>query len=77
MNLVKRLLDTEARRRGDRAITPHQAGSGICLNVTSQATTPSHFPVKSLDRKVRKAIKKGTAPLNVVAETLSKLQALL
>lgn len=33
--------------------------------------------VKSLDWKVRKAIKKGTAPLDVVAETLSKLQALL
>lgn len=33
--------------------------------------------VKSLDWKVRKAIKKGTAPLDVVEETLSKLQALL
>jgi mRNA interferase MazF len=33
--------------------------------------------VKSLDWKVRKAIKKGTASLDVVAETLSKLQALL
>ena len=33
--------------------------------------------VKNLDWKVRKAIKKGTAPLDVVAETLSKLQALL
>ena len=33
--------------------------------------------VKSLDWKVRKAVKKGTAPLNVVEETLSKLQALL
>ena len=33
--------------------------------------------VKSLDWKVRKAIKKGTAPLDVVAEILSKLQALL
>ena len=33
--------------------------------------------VKSLDWKVKKAVKKGTASLNVVAETLSKLQALL
>lgn len=33
--------------------------------------------VKSLDWKVRKAVKKGTAPADVVAETLSKLQALL
>lgn len=33
--------------------------------------------VKSLDWKVRKAIKKGTAPSDVIAETLSKLQALL
>lgn len=33
--------------------------------------------VKSLDWKVRKAVRKGTAPLNVVEETLSKLQALL
>jgi len=33
--------------------------------------------VKSLDWKVRKAVKKGTAPSGVIAETLSKLQALL
>jgi mRNA interferase MazF len=33
--------------------------------------------VKSLDWKVRKAVKKGTAPSDVVAETLSKLHALL
>ncbi len=33
--------------------------------------------VKSLDWKVRKAIKKGVAPNDVIAETLSKLQALL
>jgi mRNA interferase MazF len=33
--------------------------------------------VKSLDWKVRKAVKKGTAPSDVIAETLSKLQALL
>jgi mRNA interferase MazF len=33
--------------------------------------------VKSLDWKARKAVKKGTASIDVVAETLSKLQALL
>ena len=33
--------------------------------------------VKSLDWKVRRATKKGTAPLDVIGETLSKLQALL
>ncbi len=33
--------------------------------------------VKSLDWKVRKAVKKGTASIDVIAETLSKLQALL
>ncbi len=33
--------------------------------------------VKSLDWKVRKAVKKGTASVDVVAETLSKLQTLL
>lgn len=33
--------------------------------------------VKSLDWKVRKAIKKGAASSSVIAETLSKLQALL
>ena len=33
--------------------------------------------VKSLDWKVRKAVKKGTAPIDVVTETLSKLLTLL
>ena len=33
--------------------------------------------VKSLDWKVRKAVKKGTASIEVIAETLSKLQTLL
>ena len=33
--------------------------------------------VKSLDWKVRKALKKGTASIDVIAETLSKLQTLL
>ena len=33
--------------------------------------------VKSLDWKVRKAVKKGIASVDVIAETLSKLQTLL
>jgi mRNA interferase MazF len=33
--------------------------------------------VKSLDWKVRKAVKKGTASNEVIAETLSKLQTIL
>jgi len=33
--------------------------------------------VKSLDWRVRKAVKKGTASIEVIAETLSKLQTLL
>jgi mRNA interferase MazF len=33
--------------------------------------------VKSLDWKARKAVKKGTASIDVIAETLSKLQTLL
>ena len=33
--------------------------------------------VKSLDWKVRKAVKKGTASIDVIAEMLSKLQTLL
>ena len=33
--------------------------------------------VKSLDWKVRKAVKKGTASVDVIAETLSKHQTLL
>ena len=33
--------------------------------------------VKSLDWKVRKAVKKGTAPSEVITETLRKLPALL
>lgn len=33
--------------------------------------------VKSLDWKVRKAVKKGTASIDVIAETLSKLQTIL
>jgi len=33
--------------------------------------------VKSLDWRVRKAVKKGTASVDVIIETLSKLQTLL
>ena len=33
--------------------------------------------VKSLDWRARRAVKKGTAPITIVAETLSKLQTLL
>ena len=33
--------------------------------------------VKSLDWRVRKAVKKGTASIDAIAETLSKLQTLL
>ena len=33
--------------------------------------------IKSFDWKVRKAVKKGTASIDVIAETLSKLQTLL
>lgn len=33
--------------------------------------------VKSLDWKVRKAVKKGTVSIDVIVETLSKLQTLL
>lgn len=33
--------------------------------------------VKSLDWKTRKAVRKGTAPSEVIAETLSKLHSLL
>jgi mRNA interferase MazF len=33
--------------------------------------------VKSLDWKVRKAVKHATAPTEVIAETLGKLQTLL
>jgi mRNA interferase MazF len=69
------------------------SGLMLCCPMTSQkkgypfevviGNEPDHTSVvladqvKSLDWKVRKAVKKGTAPSSVVAETLSKLQALL
>lgn len=69
------------------------SGLMLCCPMTSQkkgypfevvvADAPDHpsvvlaDQVKSLDWKVRKAVKKGTASSDVIAETLSKLQALL
>jgi mRNA interferase MazF len=69
------------------------SGLMLCCPMTSQkkgypfevviVDTPDHTSVvladqvKSLDWKVRKAVKKGMAPGDVIAETLSKLQALL
>lgn len=49
----------------------------VMIDETDSKSVVLADQVKSLDWKVRKAIKKGTAPLDVVAETLSKLQALL
>ena len=70
-----------------------RSGLMLCCLMTSQrkgypfevvlVDEPAHKSVvladqvKSLDWKVRKAIKKGTAPLDAVAETLSKLLVLL
>ena len=69
------------------------SGLMLCCPMTSQQKgypfevviggEPGHVSVvladqvKSLDWKVRKAIKKGTAPNDVIGETLSKLHALL
>ena len=44
---------------------------------TDRETVVLADQVKSLDWKVRKAVKKGTASIDVIAETLSKLQTLL
>jgi mRNA interferase MazF len=70
-----------------------RSGLMLCCPMTSQqkgypfevvmVDEPEHKSVvladqvKSLDWKMRRAIKKGTAPLDVVAETLSKLHVLL
>jgi len=70
-----------------------RSGLMLCCPLTTQrkgypfevviVDEPSHTSVvladqvKSLDWKVRKAVKKGTAPTEVVAETLGKFQALL
>lgn len=61
-------------------MTSHKKGYPFEVVVTDSPDRPSVVladQVKSLDWKVRKAVKKGTAPNEVVAETLSKLQALL
>lgn len=61
-------------------MTSHKKGYPFQVVV---ADVPDHPSVvlavqgKSLDWKVRKAVKKGTASSDVIAETLSKLQALL
>lgn len=44
---------------------------------TGQESVVLADQVKSLDWKVRKAVMKGTASIEVIAETLSKLQTLL
>jgi mRNA interferase MazF len=49
----------------------------VLRNEPGRASVVLADQVKSLDWNVRMAIKKGTAPLAAVEETLSKLQALL
>jgi mRNA interferase MazF len=61
-------------------MTSQKKGYPFEVVVTDSPNHPSVVladQVKSLDWKVRKAVKKGTAPSDVMAETLSKLQALL
>jgi mRNA interferase MazF len=49
----------------------------VVISTTDRDSVVLADQVKSLDWKVRKAVKKGTASIDVVAETLSKLQTLL
>jgi mRNA interferase MazF len=49
----------------------------VLAEATDQEAVILADQVKSLDWRARKAIKKGTAPITIVGETLSKLQALL
>lgn len=49
----------------------------VIVDAPDHASVVLADQVKSLDWKVRKAVKKGAAPSAVIAETLSKLQALL
>ncbi len=49
----------------------------VIVDAPDHASVVLADQVKSLDWKVRKAVKKGAAPSDVIAETLSKLQALL
>lgn len=61
-------------------MTNHKKGYPFEVVVTDAPNYPSVVladQVKSLDWKVRRAVKKGTATSDVIAETLSKLQALL
>lgn len=61
-------------------MTSHKKGYPFEVGVTDSPNRQSVVladQVKSLDWKVRKAVKKGAAPSDVVAETLSKLRALL
>ena len=61
-------------------MTSRKKGYPFEVFVTDASDQPSVVladQVKSLDWKVRKAVKKGTASSDVIAETLSKLQALL
>lgn len=61
-------------------MTSHKKGYPFEVVVTDAPDRTSVVladQVKSLDWKIRKAVKKGTVPSDVIAETLSKLQALL
>jgi len=49
----------------------------VIADETDRASVVLADQVKSLDWKVRKAVKKGTASIDVIVETLSKLQTLL
>lgn len=49
----------------------------VISDAREQASIVLADQVKSLDWKVRKAVKKGVVPSDVIAETLSKLQTLL
>ncbi len=61
-------------------LTSHKKGYPFEVVVTDSPDRTSVVladQVKSLDWRARKAVKKGTASSDVIAETLSKLQALL
>ena len=61
-------------------MTSQMKGYPFEVLITSDADRDSVVladQVKSLDWKVRKAVKKGTASIEVIAETLSKLHTLL
>ena len=61
-------------------MTTQRKGYPFEVVIVDEATQPSVVladQVKSLDWKVRKAVKKGTVPMEVIAETLGKLQTLL